>query len=712
MLKRLSIQSQLMLMLLLVSLGSSIVIAYQGYRSGKQALEDSIFKQLTSLRASRSDQIETYFEGLRAQLSTLGESPLTLEAIAAFERGFDQLQNAELRREWDLKTDAYYELEFLPRLRKTVEGDPQLQVYRPFRKATRYLQYHYIANNSELTDQRRRLVAAPDGSDYSKTHAQYHSVFLNLSDRLGFYNIFLINPEGNILYSVSKEADFGTSLREGPFSESNLEQAFSLALKSEKGSVIVTDFEAYRASHGAPAAFLASPLYRNANLVGVIAVQLPIDQLNQLMTSDRNWAREGLGQTGETYLVGPDNLMRSQSRVLIEQPEAYFADLVQRGLPEAELERIRQLNTSILTQRIDSPLVQQALEGKSGTVIRRDHRDRRVLTAYGPLQLNGLRWAILADIETTEAFTPIAEFERTIIITTAILMLGVTLTALALARQFLTPINRLAQGFEAVQKGKTHVEIPVTSQDEFGQLTEAFNNTVKSLRRKSQIVKEKEAESRALLASIVPEDVAQRIRNGEQNIADTYNDVTVLFANLDGFSKLAESLSAEQTLGLLNEIIISFDEAAERFGIEKIKTLGSGYMAVCGLAVPRLDSAKRMIDFAQEMLRRTLAFNHSHGLALHIQIGINTGDVVAGVVGSRKFIYDIWGKTVNIAHHIHSLRNDAIQITEGVYQRVGTVYEFHPLVEAQQLANLQGEAGQIWSLGGEISSAVEPSIKP
>lgn len=707
MLKRLSIQSKLMLMLLLVSLSSSSAIAYQGYQSGRKALEASIFKQLTSLRALRSGQIETYLEGLRAELQTLSQNPLTLNAMVAFDRTFNQLNKTEIPRAWDFKTEAYYETVFLPRLRNNVEGNPQLDIYRPFRKPNRYLQYHYIAQNPNPPEQKHLLKDAADGSEYSKIHLQYHPVFSALSEQFSFDDIFLIDPRGNVVYSTFKAIDFGSNLQEGPLSESGLTMVFQLAIKREKGGVVLSDFSAYRAAYGAPAAFLASPLYHDAKLVGVVAVRLPIAKLNQLMTSKGEWEREGLGRTGETYLVGDDYLMRSQSRFLLESPAKYFAALAQRGVDAEELARIQQLNTTILTQSAKSPTIDEALKGNSGTIIHRSYRDTQVLTAYGPLQLNGLNWAMVADIETTEAFAPIAEFERTILMTTAALMLGVTLIALALARQFLRPISRLSQGFEEIQRGKTTVEIPVDSQDEFGHLTQAFNKTVKSLHHKNQIVKQKEAENHALLKSIVPEEVAERMRQGEKNIADTYSNVTVLFASLEGFSQLFNDQSAEQVIGLLNEIVTGFDEAAAQLGIEKIKTLGSGYLAVCGLAVPRLDGANRMVDFAQEMMRRTRAFNHTHGLNLKIQIGISRGEVVAGVVGSGQFIYDIWGTTVNQAHRIHSLRSNAIQVTEPVYQRVSSTYDFKPVTDFPEANALLSQGCEVWSLGSRVPASIE-----
>lgn len=143
---------------------------------------------------------------------------------------------------------------------------------------------------------------------------------------------------------------------------------------------------------------------------------------------------------------------------------------------------------------------------------------------------------------------------------------------------------------------------------------------------------------------------------------------------------MSDSLTAYEIVAILNELVTAFDEAADRHGMEKIKTIGDSYMAVCGLSVPYLDHDKRAVDFALEMLAIVRRFNHERGFQLNVSVGINSGDVVAGIVGRNKFIYDVWGDTINIASALKSgCPPGSILISEDVHNRLRDLYPFEPL---------------------------------
>ena len=144
-------------------------------------------------------------------------------------------------------------------------------------------------------------------------------------------------------------------------------------------------------------------------------------------------------------------------------------------------------------------------------------------------------------------------------------------------------------------------------------------------------------------------------------------------------------------VNFLNDLVIAFDEAAERYGVEKVKTIGSGYMAVSGLSIPRIDHTQRVFDFALEMIRILRRFNRERRTDLKIRIGINSGEVVAGIIGRSKLIYDLWGDTVNIAHHLQVKgRSDSIQISDRVHSSLIDVYDFErvPDIEIPGKENL------------------------
>lgn len=161
-------------------------------------------------------------------------------------------------------------------------------------------------------------------------------------------------------------------------------------------------------------------------------------------------------------------------------------------------------------------------------------------------------------------------------------------------------------------------------------------------------------ENEQLLLNVLPAAVAGRLKAGEVTIADHSADVSVMFADIVGFTSLSAGLQPQELVALLNDLFTRFDEIARRHGIEKIKTVGDCYMAVCGVPEERKDHAAALADVALELLESVRDFNAAQGLTLQVRIGLNSGPVVAGVIGTSKFIYDLWGDTVNVASRLES----------------------------------------------------------
>ena len=186
-------------------------------------------------------------------------------------------------------------------------------------------------------------------------------------------------------------------------------------------------------------------------------------------------------------------------------------------------------------------------------------------------------------------------------------------------------------------------------------------------------------ENERLLLSILPESVADRLKSGDERIADRFEEVTVLFADIVGFTELAAAMPAHLLVELLNDLFTRFDLAAQKLGIEKIKTIGDAYMAVCGLPEPCADHTERMMTMALRLMEIAREFSENRDTPVRLRIGINSGPVVAGVVGRTKFIYDLWGDAVNLASRMesHGLP-DTIQVTRSVIEKLQGRYPFEP----------------------------------
>lgn len=199
-------------------------------------------------------------------------------------------------------------------------------------------------------------------------------------------------------------------------------------------------------------------------------------------------------------------------------------------------------------------------------------------------------------------------------------------------------------------------------------------------RERTHMALEMEQEnSERLLLNVLPAEIARRLKAGEDVIADRVDGVTILFADLVGSTQLSEQLTPDQLVKLLNDLFTPFDLLADRFGLEKIKTLGDAYMVVGGLPAAKPDHVEAIADMALAM-REELKRHGVPGFGrLRMRFGIHTGSVVAGIIGKRKFSYDLWGDTVNTAARMESHGvPDAIQVTEDVYEALRTRYTFTP----------------------------------
>ncbi len=705
---QLSIKSKLILMLLLVSGFSTLFSAALGYRSGRINLTDRVFNQLTSVRASKAYQIESYFRTIQNHTQTLSEDLSIIAAVQEFDAAYRQLATAPEPAGTSQGLENYYRTQFLPRLDKIHSGTPNLPAYLPNGKATRHLQYNYIAANPNPVGKKQQLVAARDGSTYSQVHGRYHPIFRNIVARFGYYDMFLINPQGQIVYTVFKETDYATSLQNGPYKDSNLAQLVRQVIAAkEKGFTQLVDFAAYAPSYGTPASFIAAPIYNGSTLVGVLAFQMPVDEINNVMTGNQAWRKDGLGQSGETILVGQDTLMRSASRFYLEDPKAYLAQLSSRGVKDDAIARLRQYGTTILQQPVATPAVTKAIAGGSGTQQVTDYRGVPVLSSYAPLQIKGFDWVILAQMDLAEAYAPIHAFQNQILITVTLLILVVTVLAMALAHLFVKPVQQLIDSARKVSSGELTSIPALNSGDEFGELAQSFNAVVQSLQTQTALVDQKNQENEKLLFSVFPAAIARRLQRGETQIAEEVTNVAVLFADLKGFSRLVSTLSAHESLAILNDLVASFDDLAERFGLEKVKTIGDSYLAVCGLSVPYLDHDKRALDFAIEMLGILRRFNLERGFDLGIQIGVHSGDILAGIVGKSRVVYDIWGETVKTAHLLSQVcPSGAVLVSAVVHHRLEDLYQF----ELTSAAAEAQPALQVWRLTSATPAAAGEAV--
>jgi class 3 adenylate cyclase len=712
MLNRLSVRSKLVLMLLLVSLLSTVVVGLIAWWNSRAALTATLFNELLITRKATAEELRTYFADQRQQILTLSEDGDVVEAMVRFNRAYRQLETTLIAEEWEQALESYYTTQFLPRLFENLPGQADYELYRPNSQAARYLQYQYIVNNPHPVGEKLLLTAAEDGSEYSTVHARYHPDLVALARRFGYYDILLINLNtADIVYTTSKEVDYATNLNNGPYRNSNLAAVVQAIINNPApGSVELVDFDLYRPSYAAPAAFWAAPIFNGSHPIGVLAVQMSSAGINQITTHNQSWQQAGLGQSGETYVVGSDLLLRSDSRFLIENPQGYAAFLRERGIPERTVNLVEWLGTTVLLQRVASPADEAAVQGQEDTRLADDYRGVPALVSYEPFTVETLQWGLVAKMDQTEAFQPIYDLQNQLLIAAVLVITLLAFAAIAIAHFFVHPINRLAENARKASAGDYNLNPGFSTHDEVGQLAKMVEVMAGQLQKQDQQLAAKDQTVRRLLLNLLPGGIANRVQNGESSFVDEAQQVTVLYATIGGFQEWVTNGQSHLQLEFLNEVTSDLAEAADRYEVEKLSIMGGRLVAICGLSTPHLDHAQRVLNFVLAAERMIQRLNTKHDARLTLAGGMHAGAVMAGVAGSDKLIFELWGDPVRVATALQAEAHPGtILASTPIKDRLQEIADFtrHRSIHVPAIGPMES-----WSLALSAAVAREPTAEP
>ena len=361
--------------------------------------------------------VRQYLEEVVKIAETLASLPQTATALSGFDRGAAALlDDASLQPDMT-KLAARYEVQAA---RMTDAGtDAQARWMSGLDPLAQRLQHLYVSTNPNEVGQKHLLDTAGDDSAYSALHRQLHPSYRAFMERYGFYDLFLIEPqEGRIVYSVFKEVDYGTSLKSGPYANTGFGRALRQMLASGGAEpFLFADFEAYEPSYNAQAFFMMVPVSAEGVLVGVLAMQLPIDFANGLLHAGQ-FERQSL----DTFIIGPEGRLRSA----MAHPEGRD-----------------------LAAPVSGPAVDAVLQGKAGVAEMTNPRGETVLAAYQPLSLPGLDWSLIAEVSRDEVMAAAETSRRQSLMTGAGVILAVLLGGLVLSQWLLVPIRRLGRDLQA-----------------------------------------------------------------------------------------------------------------------------------------------------------------------------------------------------------------------------------------------------------------------
>jgi hypothetical protein len=466
--RNLPIARKQILMLISAALLPIIILGTLSYSVAKRELTQSALQQLTAVRDLKAAAINRHFNQVRGGLTSLAMSEDVQTALLELTRGFNSLDTQNPPALTPLVN--YYESQFAAEYKKRNNSSVSTSAFiEHLSTAAKRLQLDYIANNVHPLGSKHLLDGVEEDNPYNRAHARLHPKLRHQLEAFGYYDIFIVdNASGNVVYTVFKELDFATNLNTGSWAKTALGRAFNNAKSLAAGKTTLTDFASYTPSYEAPAAFMAAPIIIRGKSLGSLIIQVPLEPVNAIMQE-----RSGMGKTGETYLVGPDNLMRSDSFLdpTHHSVAASFAD-PKKGA-------------------VKTDAIKLALSGQSGAQLIIDYNLNPVLSAFSPLKLGEFTWVIAAEIDEAEALKSIYTLRSITLLISVILLALVMVLALLSARLVSRPITAMEQIISRVQKeGNFHLSLNNTDADEVGKTCRSVDKLVRDIGQIIRLVNE------------------------------------------------------------------------------------------------------------------------------------------------------------------------------------------------------------------------------
>ncbi len=520
--KNLTIKTKLIGLLLLSLITLSLIILFFSLSESKLQAKNNKLAQLSSITSAKKQHIENYFSSISGLIVSVANTTTSSDALyymGRFFKNLEQYNEAQVMLDEGLdlskvKTELkkHYEEKYLNDVNfnlSNVEPRGDIESYLPKTNNGLLSQYIYIEKNEakigEKNDMPNGVVFA---SAYSLNHKKYHDTFNTILKKFDLYDIFLVDLEGNIVYSTFKEKDFATNLKTGPYSNSGIAQVNNKAYDLALGEIAFSDFKPYLPSYNTPAAFISTPVFRNGSRLGNLIMQFPVSVVDNIMSFDNKYKEVGLGETGNSYLISSsDYKMRNNYR---------FIDKLND-------KDIKSAKTTISYYEVKNSVTKNAFEKGFGSEITKNPLGQEVLSSYDTIDVFGNKWAVVSEISTKEAFADFMHLAMILVIVSlVILVITIFVSITFLNNLLIKPLESFEKGllsfFKYLNNETSSVEyLDDDGANEISKMSSVINKNIEKI--KDNIEKDRVLlnETVNVLAEFEKGDLKQRIYSTTNN---------------------------------------------------------------------------------------------------------------------------------------------------------------------------------------------------
>jgi len=635
-----NISTKLPITIAALALVSIIATSVLALIRGEEALEQAAFEKLVAVQQSRTHEINGYLRNIKEDIQNMAENGMVVTSALDFQYTFEFTKGG------------------LPKLREL-----------------------FVEKNPHPEGERHKLLKS-GRSKYSKTHAEYHPILAKFLERRGYNDLYLVDANGNVVYSAYKGDDYATNLIEGKWKDSNLADVFKVIRDNPKpGFVALSDFEPYGPSQGAPASFIGAAMLDGDNFLGAFITQMPVARTNEIMQN-----AAGMGETGESFLVGSDFLMRTDSR---------FSK-----------------DPTILKQKVETEPVKRALAGESGIMTAANHKGVEVLSAFGLTEFLGLKWATIAEIEIAEVDLPVVSLRNAIFLTGAILLIVVGAAGFFLARGLTGPIGGMVSTMGRLADGDHEVDIPAKDRhDEIGEMANAVqvfkDNAVRAVEMEAeQAERERQAEEekRRMMAQIAT-DFETTVGHVIEGVTTATKDLQTSAGSL---STVAERTSHQATTvaAASEEATVNVQTVAA--AAEQLASSESEISSQVHSSSTVADAAADQASQTQKTVREMVGAVEQIGdvIELITDIAEQTNLLALNATIEAARAGDAGKGFAVVASEVKNLANQTAKATDDIRSQIANVQSVTNEA-ADAIARINETIVQIDEIAGSIAAAVE-----